>query len=549
MTSAQGLTLGVEAPSELEIRPGRAELDASAAQSVLSTAACAFVAQLERRFGARRRALIERRQRVQRELDAGWRFEFPAETRELRAAPWKIAPLPPDLLRRQVEITGPTDPKMVINALNSGADVFMADFEDSLSPTWKNVVEGQATLMAAVRRTLTHVAPETGKRYALNERTAVLLARPRGWHLEEKHAWVGDRPVSASLFDAGLYLFHNARELVARGSGPYLYLPKLESHLEARLWHEVFLAVEDALELPRGTIRATVLIETLPAAFEMDEILWELGEHAAGLNCGRWDYIFSFIKRLRADPCCVLPDRASVTMEAHFLRSYSLRLIQVCHRRGASAMGGMAAQIPIKDDADRNAAALAKVRADKRREAADGHDGTWVAHPGLVSVARAELARVLAGPHQIHRLRTDVEVGAADLLRVPEGELSEHGLRHNVAVGIEYLAAWLSGSGCVPLYDLMEDAATAEISRTQIWQALRHGARLADGRRVDRALVERLAREELERVAERAERAERHGREHFERGAAPLAHQIFARLSTAAELSEFLTLEAYSHLD
>jgi malate synthase len=527
------------APAGLQIlgRPHPAQ------EQVLSAGARDFLVELHGRFEPTRRALLSRRKEVQRGLDQGRRLDFRADTAALRQADWKIAAPPRDLTCRLVEITGPVERKMIINALNSGADVFMADFEDSNSPTWANCLEGQRNLIDAVRRQIRYESPE-GKRYELAERTATLVVRPRGWHLEERHVAVDGQPMSAALFDFGLYCFHNARELVRRGTGPYFYLPKLEACEEARLWNEVFVHAQAALGLPRGTIRATVLIETLPAAFEMDEILYELREHSSGLNCGRWDYIFSFIKKHRAHPACILPDRFRVGMTEHFLRSYSLRLIQTCHRRGAHAMGGMAAQIPIKNDPQRNAAALEKVRADKRREAQDGHDGTWVAHPGLVAIAREEFQRALpsGAVHQFSNLRTDVRVEAEDLLRVPSGPRTEEGLRHNLRVGVQYLAAWLSGTGCVPLYDLMEDAATAEISRAQVWQWLRHGARLEDGQRVERALVARILDQEV--TALRAAP----GPLPYPPERLEPARALFERLLLETELSEFLTSFAYETL-
>jgi len=520
--------------------PGVAVLGPAIAGSerVLTPQALAFVADLERRFGGRRRQLLARRKGVQMRLDAGERPVFADETRELRQADWKIAEAPHDLRDRRVEITGPVDRKMIINALNSGANVFMADFEDSNAPTFANLVEGQANLQDAVRRTIRFVQPDTGKEYRLAERTATLVVRPRGWHLEEKHVLVDGEPCSASLFDFALYFFHNAGTLVANGTGPYFYLPKLESRLEARLWNDVFLYAQETLGLPRGTIRATVLIETILAAFEMDEILWELREHSSGLNCGRWDYIFSFIKKFRADPSFVLPDRGLVTMDQGFLRDYSLLLVKTCHRRGAHAMGGMAAQIPIREDAEKNAAAIAKVRADKRREAEAGHDGTWVAHPGLVAVAREEFDRVLgARPNQLDVLRPDVRVGAADLLAVPAGPITEKGLRTNLEIGVRYLQAWLGGNGCVPIHHLMEDAATAEISRAQVWQWQQHGARLADGRRVDVALVRAILAEEVAalRKASSGDSARR----------LDLAERLTESMCTSPEMGDFLTLPAY----
>jgi malate synthase len=514
----------------------------AAHDAVLSADALQFVADLQRRFGARRQALLERRRRVQQQLDGGRRPDFLPTTRHVRAGDWRIAPVPEELLDRRVEITGPVDRKMIINALNSGANVFMADFEDSLAPTFRNVVDGQQNLVDAVRRAIDFADPQSGKRYALDDRIAVLFVRPRGWHLDERHVLVDGAPVSASLFDFGLYFFHNARELQARGTGPYFYLPKMESHLEARLWNDVFLFAQHRLGIAPGTIKATVLIETILAAFEMDEILYELREHSAGLNCGRWDYIFSFIKKFRADGNALLPDRGTVTMTQHFLRSYSQLLVQTCHRRGAHAMGGMAAQIPIKNDAAANDAALAKVRADKQREAGDGHDGTWVAHPGLVAIARQEFDSVLgARRNQLDVLRTDVRVRADDLLAVPAGAATAAGLRQNLDVGVQYLEAWLGGNGCVPLHHLMEDAATAEISRMQIWQQVRHGARLDDGRTVDAGLV-RAVLAEVVQAQERAPGAR------FPQRRFALAADLFLQMVTAAEPPDFLTSVAYGHL-
>jgi malate synthase len=480
---------------------------------------------------------------VQEQIDAGWRPGFLPETAAVRSGEWTVAPVPAELLDRRVEITGPADRKMIINALNSGACVFMADFEDSLSPTWANVADGQRHLIDAVRRRIEHVDPATGRRYALQERTAVLFVRPRGWHLVEKHVLVDGEPVSASLFDFGLFFWHNVQEQLRRGTGPYFYLPKLESHLEARLWNDVFLFAQDRLGVPQGTIKATVLIETILATFEMDEILWELRDHSAGLNCGRWDYIFSFIKKFRAHGDHVLPDRGSVTMTQPFLRGYSQLLIQTCHKRLAHAMGGMAAQIPIKNDAAANDAALAKVRADKQREARDGHDGTWVAHPGLVALARAEFDAVLAGrTNQLDVLRSDVRVGADDLLAVPPGAITLAGLRQNLNVALQYLEAWLSGNGCVPLFNLMEDAATAEISRVQVWQQVRHRARLDDGRLVDQALVQQTLQQELQQLAAQV------GPAAWPRRRFALAAELLLGMALAPELPDFLTTVAYEHL-
>jgi malate synthase len=509
-------------------------------ESILTPDAIAFIVDLERRFDAERRHLLALRAERQQRLDTGWRPDFLPETKAVREGDWSVAPLPKDLLDRRVEITGPPDRKMVINALNSGASCFMADFEDSSTPTWANLIEGQINLRDAVAGTITFTDPTSGKHYKLADRTAVLLVRPRGWHLPEKHVLVDGRPMSGSLFDFGLFLFHNAEALRAKGSGPYFYLPKLESHLEARLWNAVFVHAQEALGLPQGAIKATVLIETILASFEMDEILYELRQHSAGLNCGRWDYIFSFIKKLRADPKAVLPDRALVTMTTHFLRSYSLLLIKTCHRRKAHAMGGMAAQIPIKEDAEANKRALEKVIADKNREATDGHDGTWVAHPGLVGLAREIFDKAMPGPNQIARQRQDVNVTAADLLAVPEGPITEAGLRQNIDVGLGYIEAWLRGSGCVPLHHLMEDAATAEISRAQVWQWVRHGSTLEDGRTVDLALVDRLLAEERGRAIARAGK----NAHRYDDAAA-----LFRQLVAARDFVDFLTLPAYAMVD
>ena len=509
---------------------------------ILTPEALAFVADLQRRFGWRREELLEKRRLMQGMWDRGWRPRFLEETRHIRESDWTVAPLPADLADRRVEITGPVDRKMVINALNSGASVFMADFEDATAPTRENVVLGQVNLCDAVRRTIRYTAPETAKTYELVARPAVLMVRPRGWHLLEKHVRVDGQPVSASLFDFGLFAFHNAAELLERGSGPYFYLPKLESHLEARLWNDVVLRAEERLGVPRASIKGTVLIETLPAAFEMDEILYELREHSAGLNCGRWDYIFSFIKKQRNDPAAVLPDRAQVTMDRGFLRAYVQLLIRTCHRRNVHAMGGMAAQIPIRDDPAASEAALEKVRADKLREVRDGHDGTWVAHPALVPVARAIFDEHMKTPNQIANKREDVRVVEEDLLAVPEGQRTEAGLRHSVRVSIQYLEGWLRGLGCVPLYNLMEDAATAEISRAQVWQWLHHGATLSDGSAVTPARFRRILDEEMERIHHEV------GAARFAGGQFPAARNLFERLSTSADFEEFLTLPAYDML-
>lgn len=509
---------------------------------ILTPAALRFVAVLQREFNLRRRQILQARQERQKRLDAGEDPDFLPETQEIRKGDWRVAELPSDLRDRRVEITGPVDRKMVINALNSGANCYMADFEDSHSPTWDATIEGQINLRDAVAGTIEFTQPGNGKHYRLNPKIATLLVRPRGWHLVEKHVTVDGEPVSASLFDFGLFLFHNARRLISNGAGPYFYLPKLESHLEARLWNDVFVRAQNEMELPQGTIRVTVLIETILAAFEMDEILYELRDHIAGLNCGRWDYIFSYIKRFRNRADRVLPDRAQVTMMTHFMHSYSLLAIKTCHRRGASAMGGMAAQIPIRNDSEANERAMEKVRADKLREATDGHDGTWVAHPGLVSVAKKEFDAAMKTPNQIDRLLDEVEVTAEDLLRPSEGTITEEGLRLNIRVGVQYMEAWLGGNGCVPLYHLMEDAATAEISRTQIWQWLRNAAQLDDGRTVTVVLFRELFAEEMERIRGEV------GDERFRGGHFDTAAKLFQEIIEQKELEEFLTLRAYDHL-
>src|SRR2546421_31682 len=509
---------------------------------VVSPAALRFLGALARRFEPERQRLLARRRERQQELDAGRLPDFLPETKEIRDSDWTVAPIRPDLTDRRVEITGPVERKMMINALNSGANVFMADFEDANAPTWENNLTGQQNVRDAVTRTIAYTSPE-GKHYALEAKTATLVVRPRGWHLVEKHVTVDGQPISASLFDFGLSLFHPATKLAASGSGPYFYLPKLESHLEARLWNDVFNFAQDALGIPRGTIRATVLIETILAAFETDEILWELRDHSAGLNCGRWDYIFSYIKKLRRRPERVLPARARVTMEQPFLKSYADLVIRTCHRRGIHALGGMAAQIPVKRDPELNARALEKVRQDKLREVRQGHDGTWVAHPALVPVAREVFDAFMPGPNQIERQRDDVHVSAQDLLAAPPGPITFQGLRANLDVALHYLAAWLGGLGCVPINDLMEDAATAEISRAQAWQWQRHGARLEDGRAVTAALIQQTLSEVVASLPERV------GAGAAGAGKFSLAARILADLTTGAEFADFLTTVAYEHLD
>ncbi len=510
---------------------------------ILTPEALDLVARLHRTFEPRRRELLAARAVRAAALDAGGTLDFLPETAHIREdKTWRVAPAPADLQDRRVEITGPVDRKMIINALNSGAKVFMSDFEDSNTPTWENLIQGQINLRDAVDGTISFSNPD-GKEYRLNDTIATLLVRPRGWHLPEKHVLVDGEPVSGGIFDLALYTLHNTSALLAKGSGPYFYLPKLESHLEARLWNDIFLMIQESMGLPRGTIRATVLIETIVAAFEMDEILYELREHSAGLNCGRWDYIFSVIKKFRSHPDFVLADRALVTMTTHFMRSYSLLAIKTCHARDAHAIGGMAAQIPIKNDPVANEEALAKVRADKEREANDGHDGTWVAHPGLVPIALAAFDAVMKGPNQIDRKREDVNITAKDLVTfVPEGPISEAGLRTNVSVGVQYLGAWLNGIGCVPINNLMEDAATAEISRSQVWQWI-HSPRgvLDDGRKVDPDLFRTILAEELEKI---------HGaypeglHSYFD-----TASVLFDQISTSDDFVNFLTLPAYQMID
>ncbi len=526
----------------------RGPVDARCA-GVLSADALAFVARLQREFGGRRAALLQRRAERQRELDAGVRPDFLAETRAVREGDWRVAPVPADLQDRRVEITGPVDRKMMINAFNSGARAFMADFEDSLSPTWENLLEGQLNLTEAIDRTIS-LEQEDGRVYRLQERVATLLVRPRGWHLPEKHLLVDGQPVSASLFDFGLHVFHNARRLLERGSGPYFYLPKLESHLEARLWNEVFLRAEESLGIPGGSIKATVLIETILAAFEMEEILYELREHSAGLNAGRWDYIFSAIKKFRNDPAFLLPDRAQVTMTVPFMRAYTELLVKTCHRRGAHAMGGMAAFIPSRRNPEINETALARVREDKERESGDGFDGTWVAHPDLVPVATEVFDAALGErPNQVERQREEVQVSAAQLLafEVPGGAVTEAGVRGNVSVAIQYIESWLRGVGAAAINNLMEDAATAEISRSQIWQWLRKGVTLQDGTPsgppLTRDLVQRLVQEELATIRQAL------GEETYARGRFEEATRLFQQVSLSEDFAEFLTLPAYEVLE
>ncbi len=514
------------------------------AKDVLTDEAISFVARLQRQFGPRREALLTRRAERQRELDAGALPDFLLETKHIREGDWKVAPVPADLQNRRVEITGPVDRKMVINALNCGAKMFMADFEDALSPTWHNLLEGQVNLTDAIERTISFANPD-GRTYKLNDQVATLLVRPRGWHLTEKHVLVDGQRISASLFDFGLYFFRNAQRLLDRGSGPYFYLPKLESHLEARLWNDVFNVSQDALGIPRGTIKATVLVETILAAFEMDEILYELRDHSAGLNAGRWDYIFSIIKKFRNRPDFVTPDRVQVSMTVPFMRAYTELLVQTCHKRGAFAMGGMAAFIPSRRNAEVNDIALSKVRDDKQRESNDGFDGTWVAHPDLVPIAMEMFDKVLGDkPNQLDKQRPDVRVAASDLLNIKGagGGVSEAGVRGNVSVGIQYIASWLGGVGAAAIFNLMEDAATAEISRAQIWQWVRHGVRLDDGTAVTPALIKRLEDEELTKVRESM------GDRAFTQWPFEEATNLFDQVALSETFTEFLTLPAYEQL-
>ena len=509
---------------------------------VLTTEAIAFVADLARRFEGERQARLAARVARTKVFAKDGLPDFLPETRSIREGDWKVAPIPADLQDRRVEITGPTDRKMVINALNSGAKVFMTDFEDSNSPTFDNMVQGQVNLMDRWARTIDFTDEKSGKKYRLTDKPAVLIVRPRGWHLNEAHMLVDGKPVSGGLFDFGLYVFHNAKAAIANGSGPYFYLPKMESHLEARLWNSVFIHAQSRLGLPLGTIKATVLIETLPAAFEMDEIIYELRDHMAGLNCGRWDYIFSFIKTLATKKDYVLPDRSQVVMSKAFLAAYSALLIKTCHKRGCFAMGGMAAQIPNRKDEAANAVAFAKVKADKEREARNGHDGTWVAHPDLVPVAMGVFNELMPTPNQLYVTRDDVKVGQKDLLEIHQGSKTEEGFRENIRVGVQYIEAWLGGRGAVPIYNLMEDAATAEISRSQIWQWLKFGAKLENGKKVTRKFFDQCLKEEMLRVRNEV------GVATYAQGNFKTAIQLFKAMSTSKNFETFLTLPAYKKI-
>jgi malate synthase len=527
MTTPTGVTI------KGALKPGFAQ--------ILSLEALTLLAKVHRTFEPQRQALLARRVERTAQLDAGQRPDFLAQTRHIREGNWRVAPVPADLQCRRVEITGPVERKMIINALNSGADAYMTDFEDSNAPNWDNQITGQINLMEAIRRTITLTQGE--KTYRLNDKVATLVVRPRGWHLDEKHVLVDGQRISGGIFDFVLFMFHNARELIARGSGPYFYLPKMESHLEARLWNDIFVMTQNELGIPQGTVKATVLIETILAAFEMDEILYELRDHSAGLNAGRWDYIFSCIKKFKVDRAFCLADRAKVTMTAPFMRAYALLLLKTCHRRGAPAIGGMSALIPIKNDPVKNETALAGVRSDKQRDATDGYDGGWVAHPGLVPIAMEEFVKVLGDrPNQFDKQRDDVQVMAADLLSFqPETPITEAGLRMNINVGIHYLGSWLAGNGCVPIHNLMEDAATAEISRSQVWQWIRtpKGV-LDDGRKVTAEMVRGFVPEELSKVKAAVGGDTRT----YERAA-----QIFEQMSTQDAFAEFLTLPLYEEIE
>jgi malate synthase len=527
-TYAEGIEFTAEIPEEF--------------REILTPEAVAFVAKLSREYRERVVELLGKRAERQERISAGEMPDFLPETRDVREGDWKIAPIPDDLQDRRVELTGPPDRKMTINALNSGASCWMADFEDANCPTWHNMLESQLNMKEAIEGTISFDDPNSGKHYELHENTAVILARPRGWHLFEKHMLVDGEQVPGGLFDFGLYFFHNAQTLLDKGSGPYFYLPKMESHLEARLWNDVFDSAQDELGIPRGTIKATVLIETILATFEMHEILYELREHSAGLNCGRWDYIFSYIKKFREEDM-LLPDRNAVTMTVPFMRAYSLLTIKTCHQRGAHAMGGMAAQIPRSDDPEWTEFANNKVREDKEREAQDGHDGTWVAHPGMVGLAKEAFDEYMPQPNQLDKI-PDVNPSADDLLEKPEGNITMDGFRNNISVGVQYLAAWLAGRGAVPVFNLMEDAATAEISRAQVWQWIHHDRGiLEDGTEVTEDLFNSTLDEELEKIKNDIVGPERWETDEFGNAA-----QLFARISTDGEFVEFLTLPGYEYL-
>ncbi len=534
----------VQAMQSLKIQDGVEIKGAMGAryEEILTEGALAFVIDLQRKFNKTRLDLLAARRERQKRFDAGEVPHFLLETQHIREGTWKVGAIPADLLDRRVEITGPVDRKMIINALNCGAKVFMADFEDASSPTWANCVEGQINIKDRFAGTIDFTDAKTGKAYKLVDKPAVLVIRPRGWHLVERHIEVDGEVMSGSLFDFGMYVYHNAKTLIAKGTGPYFYIPKLESHLEARLWNDVFVHAQTQLGLPIGNIKATILIETLPAAFEMDEILYELKDHIVGLNCGRWDYIFSFIKKFAKNKAFILPDRGQVTMGKAFLRAYSLLLIQTCHKRGAFAMGGMAAQIPVKNNPEANAGAFAKVKADKEREAGDGHDGTWVAHPDMVPLAMEVFNRMMPQPNQLDKMREDVNVSEADLIELHEGTRSEETFRENIRIGVQYIEAWLRGRGAVPIYNMMEDAATAEISRAQLWQQVHYAVEL-DGVKATPEFFNKALGEEMERVKQEV------GADNFAAGRFDEAIALFSKLSLAPDFEEFLTVPAYGMIN
>lgn len=511
-------------------------------EEILTLDCLEFVADLHRKFNSRRLELLKHRQEVQKKIDGGWRPNFLEETKSIREKNWKILGVPKDLQDRRVEITGPTNQKMIINALNSGASCFMADLEDSATPAWNNVIEGQINLKKAINKKINFTDKTTNKEYKLNEKHAVLIVRPRGWHLDEAHFLVDNEKCSGGIFDFAIYFYHNAKQLLQNGTGPYFYLPKMESHLEARLWNEVFTEAQKKLGIKHGTIKVTVLIETILASFEMDEILFELKDHIVGLNCGRWDYIFSYIKKFKNFKDFLLPDRSIVKMTSHFLRSYSLLLIKTCHHRGAHAMGGMAAQIPIKDNEALNQKAMDAVKQDKLREANDGHDGTWVAHPGLVKIAKDIFDEKMPQANQVNKVASDTKIEAKDLLLAEKGDITEEGLRKNISVGIQYLAAWLGGNGCVPLYNLMEDAATAEISRAQVWQWNKHQCKTVDGKTINPAFVKNIVKEEMVQIKKEV------GEQKFEKGNYERAAKMFEEMSIANQFEDFLTIPAYNEI-
>lgn len=536
------MTTETQTPRSLSLC-GTALLGNSAYDQILTPEALTFITLLHNQFNEKRKWLLQQRQQMQEQMNNGLKPSFFAETENIRSSEWQVAPIPAIIQDRRVEITGPVERKMIINALNSGAKVFMADFEDSNSPGWDNLIQGQINLKDAIQKTISYEHPETGKTYRLHDETAVIFVRPRGLHMQEKHLEIDGEQVSASLVDFGLYMFHNAAALVAQNKAPFFYLPKLEHYTEARWWNSVFCFAQDYLRLPVGTIKATVLVETITATFQLHEILWELKEHSAGLNCGRWDYIFSFIKKFKNIPGYIFPERGQVTMTVPFMRAYTQLVIQTCHRRGIHAIGGMAAQIPIRNNEEANQSALEKVKADKVREVKDGHDGTWVAHPGLVPIATEVFDAFMKTPNQIHKKREDFSTTAGELLALPKGTITETGFRMNINVGILYIESWLRGNGAAALYHLMEDAATAEISRTQVWQWLRAGAKLVDGRTVNINLYKQLRNEEVKKIQQLV------GNEAFLNGKFEQAIELFDELVQQQEFTEFLTTTAYDFID